>query len=114
VGFVPGIPLLIWGWIIGKRRCPRTSTSGEVFEAGRYKGFRWTDGENTPRLVLLRPKDERELMTGSEVAVHHDICHPALWGVSPPRNDNTALILGWILTTVCILCTVAGFLFKML
>lgn len=65
VGFVRGVPLLIWGWTIGKRRCPWTSTSGEVIEAGRYKGFRWTDGENAPRQVLLRPEDAQELATGS-------------------------------------------------
>lgn len=35
-------------------------------------------------------------------------------GLSPPRHDNTVLTIGWILTTVGILCTVASFPLMML
>lgn len=59
VGFVPGIPLLITGWIMAKRSCHWTSTTAEVFEAGRYKGFRWSDGTNTLHLSLYAPAEPR-------------------------------------------------------
>ncbi|MBO1267379.1 hypothetical protein [Arthrobacter cavernae] len=114
VGFVPGVPLLVCGWIIDRRRCRWVSTTGEIFAAGRYKGFRWTDSENTPRLSLLRPEHAQELVTGSEIVLHYDVCHPARWGLGPPRHDNTVLIVGWILTTVGIVCSLAGFVLMML
>ena len=114
VGFVPGVPLLVIGWIIGRRRCRWISTSGEVFTAGRYQGVRWTDGGDTPRQSLLRPEDAPELVAGSAVGLHYDLCHPGRWALSPPRQDNIVLILGWILASVGILCTVAGFMLMML
>lgn len=60
VGFVPGVPLLIWGWIIATRRCPWRSTTGEIFESGLYKGLRWTDNEDLPRLSLIPADDAQE------------------------------------------------------
>lgn len=114
VGFVPGVPLLVSGWIIGKRRCRWETTTGEVFETGNYKGFRWTDSENTPRLSLLPSEEAREMETGSQVMLHYDVCHPARFGLIAPQQDNIVLILGWILTSVGILCTVAGFVLMMI
>jgi len=57
---VPGVPLLIAGWIIGKRWCQWTSTDSEVFTAGRYRGLRWTDNTNTSRQDLLQPEEAPE------------------------------------------------------
>jgi hypothetical protein len=115
VGFVPGVPLLVCGWIIGRRRCRWASTTGEVIEAGRYKGLRWADGgNNTPHVSLLRPEDTQDLVAGTEVVLHYDICHPGRWALGPPRQDNSVLIVGWILTTVGIVCTMAGFVVMML
>jgi hypothetical protein len=41
-------------------------------------------------------------------AVENDMTHTRR--LSPPRHDNTVLTIGWILTTVGILCTVASLL----
>lgn len=114
VGFVPGIPLLITGWIVAKRRCRWVSTTAVVFEAGGYKGFHWTDGGNTPHRSLRTDDETRGLDPGSEVLLHYDSCHPGRWSIGPPRRDNTFLITGWILTTVGIVCTVAGFILMMI
>lgn len=114
VGFVPGGPLLVIGWIIRRRRCHWLSTSSEVFAAGRYQGLRWTDGGNNLRQSLLRPEDAPELLAGSTVVLHYDPCHPGRWALTPPKQQNTALILGWILVSVGIFCTVAGFVLMML
>ena len=85
VGFVPGVPLLIAGWIIGKRRCHWTSTDSEVFTAGRYRGLRWTDNTNTSRQGLLQPEEAPELEAGHVAVLHYDICHPPGGGWNRPR-----------------------------
>lgn len=114
VGFVPGGPLLVIGWLIQRRRCRWASTSGEVFTAGRYHGVRWTDGGNALRQSLLRPEDAPGLLAGSTVVLHYDPCHPGRWALHPPKQPNIVLILGWILASVGLLCTVAGFVLMML
>lgn len=114
VGFVPGVPLLVIGWILHRRRCRWISTSGEIFTAGRYQGVRWTDGGNNLRQSLLRPEDTPDLLAGNAIILHYDYCHPGRWALSPPEQRNAALIVGWILTSVGILCTVAGFVLIML
>ena len=113
VGFVPGIPLIITGWVITKYRCPWASTTAEVFEACGFKGFRWSDGANTPHLSLHSAEQTRGLEPGTEVVLHYDACHPARWSLGEPRHDNPVLIVGWILTAVGILCTLAGFVLLM-
>lgn len=114
VGFVPGIPVLITGWIMARRRCQWASTTAEVFEAGRYKGFRWSDSTNTLHLSLYAPAESRGLEAGNRIELHYDQCHPARWSLGPPRKDNPVLIVGWILTAVGVICTVAGFFLLML
>ncbi|MCU1532630.1 MAG: hypothetical protein JWO49_2201 [Arthrobacter sp.] len=47
VGFVPGIPLLVAGYVMAKNRCLWISTTAEV--------FRWSDGKNTPHLSVRPP-----------------------------------------------------------
>ncbi|QYF90688.1 MULTISPECIES: hypothetical protein [Arthrobacter] len=113
VAFVPGIPLLIVGWAITKRRCPWTTATAEVYEAGGFKGFRWSDDANTPHLSLHTAEQTRGLETGDEILLYYDICHPARWSIRKPRNDNPVLAVGWILTAVGILCTLAGFVLMM-
>ncbi|WP_411732443.1 hypothetical protein [Paeniglutamicibacter sp.] len=113
VGFVLGIPLVIAGWIVAKRRCPWTNTTAEVFEAGGYKGFRWSDSENTPHLSLHDPAETLGLDAGTRIELHYDQCHPDRWALGPPQNDNPVLLIGWILTGTGILCTVAGFILMM-
>lgn len=114
VGFVPGIPLLITGWIMARRRCTWASTTAEVFDAGRYKGFRWLDSTNTLHLSLHAAAENRGLEVGTHVELHYDQCHPARWSLGQPRNENPVLIVGWILTSMGILCAVAGFFLLML
>lgn len=114
VGFVPGLPLLVIGWILHRRRCHWTSTSGEIFTAGRYQGVRWTDSGNTVRHSLLRPEDAADLRTGATMVLHYDHCHPGRWALHPPRQENLALILGWILVAVGMLCTAGGLVLLML
>ena len=113
VGFVPGVPLLIAGWIISKRRCHWTSTDSEVFTAGPYRGLRWTDNSNTSRQGLLQPEEAPELEAGHVAVLHYDICHPARWRLEPPTPDNTLTILGLLLTGVGVACTIAGFVLMM-
>jgi hypothetical protein len=109
VGFIPGVPLLVWGLVIQRRRCVWIATTGEVYTAGGFTGFRWIDQENVPRQTLVDADVAKGLVAGNEVKLHYDICHPSRWGLRPPKHDNTVLILGWILTSVGILCTVGGF-----
>ena len=113
VGLVPGIPLLLTSWIMAKRRCQWNSTTAEVFDAGRYTGFRWADSSKTLHLSLHNPAYGRGPDIGTKVELHYDQCHPARWSLARPRKDNPALILGWILTGVGTLCTVGGFFLLM-
>ena len=39
-------------------------------------------------------------MVGADVVLFYDACHPSRWGLAPPKRDNAAWILGWILTGV--------------
>lgn len=110
VGFGVGLPLLIAGWAIAKRRCPWTRTTAEVFEAGGFKGIRWSDSENSPHLTLHTAEQTSGWEPGTEVVLHYDACHPARWGLGEPREENPVLAVGWTLTAVGIICTVAGFL----
>lgn len=84
VGFVPGIPLIITGWVITKYRCRWASTTAEVFEAGGFKGFRSSDGANTPHPSLHSAEQTSELEPGTEVVLHYDACHPARWSLGEP------------------------------
>ena len=110
VGFVLGIPLVIVGWIVANRRCQWINTTAEVFEAGGYKGFRWIDSEDMPHVSLHDHGETQGVDVGTRIEIHFDHCHPVRWGLEPPRNDNPFLIIGWILVSVAILCTVAGFI----
>jgi hypothetical protein len=109
VGFVPGVPLLVWGLVISRRRCVWTSTTAEVYTAGGFAGFRWTDHDNVPRQTLVDADVAEGRVAGNAVKLHYDVCHPSRWGLGPPQHDNTVLILGWILTGVGILSTAGGF-----
>lgn len=113
VGFVPGIPLVLAGWIIRKRRCPWTSTTAEVFEAGGFKGLRWVDDAEAPHASLLPVDRSDGLQTGTQVLIHYDACHPGRWSLHEHRPDDPVLIIGWILTAVGIVSTLAGFVLMM-
>ncbi|SLK13878.1 hypothetical protein [Arthrobacter sp. P2b] len=114
VGVVPGVPLLIIGWIIRKRRCNWSTADGEVFTAGRYRGLQWTDNTSTSRRGLLEPEQAPELQAGHVAVLHYDICHPTRWRLEPPRYDNTATVLGLVLTGVGMASAIAGFVLMML
>lgn len=114
VGFFLGIPLVIAGWFVAKRRCQWIITTAEVFVAGGFKGFRWSDSENTQHLSLHDPAETLGLDAGTQVELYYDQCHPSRWGLGPPQHENPALLVGWILTGTGILCTVAGFILMML
>ncbi|WAP50857.1 hypothetical protein OL239_12780 [Arthrobacter sp. ATA002] len=109
MGLAAGIPLVLIGRAIRRRRCVWISTTAEVFEAGGFKGLRWSDGESTPRLSLHTAEQTRGLEPGTVVALHYDACHPARWGLGEPREENPALAVGWTLTAVGAACTLAGF-----
>jgi hypothetical protein len=94
-------------------RCQWTKTNTEVFEPGGFKGFRWSDGENTPHLPLHNPAEAQILDVGTRIELHDDQGHPARCGLEPPRNENPALLTGWIFTGTGILCAVTGFILMM-
>ncbi|MEV7662102.1 hypothetical protein [Paenarthrobacter sp. NPDC089316] len=108
VGFVPGVPLLVWAWIIASRRCQWVTADGEQFAAGGFLGLHWVDQDQEERKVLLDVA-ANEGSTGSKpVVVHYDACHPSRCSLEPPRYDHTVLILGWILTGVGLVSTIGG------
>jgi hypothetical protein len=110
VGLAAGIPLVLIGRIISRRRCVWMTTTAEVFEAGGFTGLRWSDGEGSFRQSLHTAEQTRGLEPGTEVALHYDACHPTKWGLAEPRNENPVLIVGWTLAAVGILATLAGFI----
>ncbi|MHA7222930.1 hypothetical protein ACX80S_11495 [Arthrobacter sp. RHLT1-20] len=109
VGFVLGLPLLAWGWIVMRRRCRWIQTTGEVFSAGGFTGYRWTDGQDADHRSLLPAAESHGLVEGADVVLFYDVCHPSRWGLAPPRPDNAAWVIGWILTWVGIISTAGGF-----
>ncbi|WP_341392674.1 hypothetical protein [Arthrobacter sp. G119Y2] len=114
VGLAAGLPLVLIGRTISRRRCVWISTTAEVFEAGGFKGLRWADGEGSPRQSLHTAEQTRGLEPGTEIALHYDACHPGRWGLGEPRNENPVLIVGWTLTAVGVVSTLAGFVLMLL
>ncbi|MDI2035668.1 hypothetical protein [Paenarthrobacter nitroguajacolicus] len=108
VGFVPGVPLLVWAWFIARRRCVWVTAVGEQFAAGGFLGLRWVDQDQEERKVLLDIGAKEGSIGSTAVVVHYDTCHPSRCSLEPPRYDHTVLILGWILTGVGILSTIGG------
>ncbi|MBT2586425.1 hypothetical protein [Arthrobacter sp. ISL-95] len=114
VGFVPGVPLLISAWVIAQRRCVWATADGKQFAAGGFLGLQWVDRANEEQKVLLDIPARDDSVDSGAVLVHYDLCHPSRCSLSPPRQDNTVLILGWILTGVGILSTLGGFVLLLL
>jgi hypothetical protein len=110
VGLAAGLPLVLIGRIISRRRCVWISTTAEVFEAGGFTGLRWSDGEGSSRQSLHTAEQTRGLEPGTEVALHYDACHPGKWGLEEPRKENPVLIVGWTLAAVGIASTLGGFI----
>jgi len=109
IGFIPGIPLIIAGLIIAKKRCPWVRAAGEVVTAGTYKALQWRPrDEATSRLILLPAVEAAKVTAGTFIVFYYDTCHPARWSLHPPRHQNPLLVLGWILTGSGALCAVAG------
>jgi hypothetical protein len=109
VGLVPGIPMLILGWIVAQRRCKWAKTTAEVIEAGGFQGFRWSGGDDNKHVTLNDPAEVPIMDVGTQVELYYDQCHPARWRLARPRRENRALLIGWVLTSTGILSTVAGF-----
>jgi hypothetical protein len=108
VGFVPGVPLLVWAWVIARRRCQWVTADGEQFAAGGFLGLRWVDLDHEERKVLLDIAATDGGTASGSVVVHYDVCHPSRCSLEPPRYDHTVLILGWILTGVGIVSALGG------
>jgi hypothetical protein len=109
VGFVLGLPLLVLGWIARRRHCEWTGTTGTVISAGGFTGYSWTDHHDADHRSLLPAAESHDLVVGSDVDLFYDVCHPSRWGLTPPKQENAAWTLGWILTGVGIVSTVGGF-----
>jgi hypothetical protein len=109
IGLLPGIPLIIAGLIIAKKRCPWDRAAGEVVTAGTYKALQWRPKhEAAPRLALLPPEEAAEVAVGTFIVFYYDTCHPGRWSLHPPRRRNPILVVGWILAGAGILCSLAG------
>ncbi|MEV8252885.1 hypothetical protein AB0O95_02845 [Rhodoglobus sp. NPDC076762] len=109
VGLVPGIPLLLFGWILALRACKWVVTTAEVFEAGGFQGFRWSDRDGKQYSALHEPSEVPIMDVGAEVSLHYDQCHPARWSLARPRRTNGAVLIGSMLTGIGLLSIVAGF-----
>lgn len=109
VGFIPGVPLLIWGLILDRRKCLWIRTTSKVSTVGGFRAVEWTDTQGTVRQALLDHDDTPALKVGQSTAVHFDECHPGRWRLTQNREKNTVLILGSILTGLGVACTVFGF-----
>jgi hypothetical protein len=114
VGLVPGILMLFLGWIVAKRRCKWVTTSAEVFEAGGFQGFRWSDSDDTQHATLNAPSEVPIMVVGTQVELYYDQCHPFRWRLAPPHHDNHALLIGSVLTGTGILSTVAGLMLMLI
>ena len=114
VGLVPGIPLLIFGWIMAMRACKWVETSAEVFEAGGFQGFRWSDGDGRQHSILHEPSEAPIMDVGAQVDLYYDECHPSRWSLARPRRTNGAVLLGSILTGIGLLSVVVGFILMLL
>lgn len=110
VGFVLGLPLLVWGRLSQRRRCEWAVTTGTVISAGGFTGYSWTDHHDADHRSLLPPAESDGLVVGADVVLYYDVCHPSRWGLGPPKRDNPAWLLGWILTGVGALATAGGFI----
>jgi len=110
VGLVPGIPMLVLGWIVAMRACKWVKTTAEVFEAGGFQGFRWCDGDGRQYSILHEPSEVPIMDVGTPVVLYYDQCHPARWRLAPSRHTNSALLIGSILTGSGLLSIVAGFM----
>jgi hypothetical protein len=108
VGFVVGLPLLAWGWISLRRRCEWAQTTGSVISAGGFTGYRWKDRDDADHRSLLPAAEAQGLVVGADVVLFYDVCHPSRWGLTPPKRDHAAWIVGGILTAVGVLSTVGG------
>ncbi|MGJ8720304.1 MAG: hypothetical protein ACSHW9_00545 [Salinibacterium amurskyense] len=109
VGLVPGIPLLLFGWILALRACKWIATTAEVFEAGGFQGFRWFDSDGRQHSILHEPSEAPIMEVGAHVTLYYDQCHPSRWRLARPRRTNAAMIIGSILTGIGLLSVVAGF-----
>ena len=71
-----------------------------MISAGGFTGYSWTDHHDADHRSLLPAAESHGLVVGSDVDLFYDVCHPSRWGLTPPKQDNAAWTLGWILTGV--------------
>ena len=93
-GFVPGITILIVGWILAKRCCQWIRCTAEVLEAGGFQGFRWSDGDVRQHRTLDDPADVQIMDVGIQVEFYYDHRHPYRWSIELPRRENHAFLSG--------------------
>jgi hypothetical protein len=108
VGFVVGLPLIIWGWTALRRRCAWVETTGKVISAGGFTGYRWKDLDDADHRSLLPAAEANGLVIGDDVVLFYDVCHPSRWALARPKRDHAAWIVGCIFTGVGALAMVGG------
>lgn len=93
---------------MARRRCHKISSTAEVFDPGKYTGLRWLDSASTPHLTL---HPSQSALPWQEVRMSRftTINATSHGGASGRPGTTQFLIVGWILTAVGLLCTVAGF-----
>ncbi|MBH0109983.1 hypothetical protein I6E81_07370 [Salinibacterium sp. NG22] len=95
--------------MLALRACKWIATTAEVFEAGGFQGFRWSDGDGRQYSILHEPSEVPLMDVGARVGLYYDQCHPSRWSLTRPRRTNAAILIGSILTGIGVLSVVAGF-----
>ncbi|MBH0116685.1 hypothetical protein I6E52_07475 [Salinibacterium sp. NG253] len=96
--------------MLALRACKWVATTAEVFEAGGFQGFRWSDGDGRQYSILHEPSEVPMMDVGARVGLYYDQCHPSRWSLARPRRTNAAILIGSILTGIGLLSIVAGFI----
>lgn len=109
VGLVPGLLLLLAGWIVRHSGVKWCSADGVVFMDGEGTGFRWFDKQHGFLQARLPVEQERSVVPGSDVLIYYDAHRPMTYRTTPPPERGTILLLlGKILTAVGVAAFVAG------
>ncbi len=104
VGLVPGVVLLVVGYVRQAFAARFEETWGVVIPspAGTsYPWFRWMDTDRQLQSAPVPPGGDETLVPGDEVTVFVDRRSPDRARLDDPRSDGRVLrVIGWVLFSV--------------